>query len=280
MQDKIVVISGATSGIGEVAALDLAQKGVRIVAIARNIDRGEDLLGRLREIAPGPPHHIHYADLSRLSEMKRVGAEIAAREPRIDVLINNAGAIFQHRQLTEDGIEKTFALNHLNYFVLTRGLLPSLAQTPGARVVNTASSAHRRGVIDFSDLNMAHKYTFMGAYGRSKLANILFTRELARRVADKGITANCLHPGFVLTRFGANNGILMRIGVRIAMARAIPVEEGAKTMIYLASSPDVTGKSGGFYVEEKLATPSKAAQDDDVARRLWDVSEAMTGIKY
>src|ERR1700719_2502413 len=181
MGGKVVVITGATSGIGRVAAEKLAGMGARIVMIARDRTRGEATLARLREAAPGAAHSAHYADLSTIAEMKRVAGEIAATEPRVDVLINNAGALFNSRQLTADGLEMTFATNHMSYFVVTIGLADRLHATPGARVINTSSNAHKRGQLDFDDLQSAKNYRGFPAYGLSKLCNILFTRELAKR---------------------------------------------------------------------------------------------------
>src|ERR1700682_1652679 len=180
MQGKVVVITGATSGIGQVASEKLAGMGACMVLVARDKNRGEAALGRLREIAPGVQHSIHYADLSRLAEMKRVAAEIAAAEPRIDVLINNAGAIFADRHVTDDGLELTFALNHMSYFVLTHGLRERLLASAPARVVNTSYAAHKFAQLDFNDLQSAKNYRGFPVYKRSKLCNILFTSELAR----------------------------------------------------------------------------------------------------
>ena len=200
MTGKTVVITGATSGIGEVAAIRLAEQGARIVAVARDRDRAEATLVQLRQANPAADHLAHIADLSRLSEMKRAAREIAETEPNIDVLIDNAGAIFDKRQVTEDGLEMTFALNHMAYFVLTNMLLGHLKA--GARMVVTASGAHRGAVLAFDDLQSGKHYSGFAVYSKSKLCNILFTRELARRLKGTGVTANALHPGFVATRFG------------------------------------------------------------------------------
>jgi NAD(P)-dependent dehydrogenase (short-subunit alcohol dehydrogenase family) len=274
MKGKTVVITGATSGIGEVAAEKLAAMGARIVLIARDRLRAEPALTRIAEANPHVTHAVHYADLSLLSEMKRVAAEITAAEPRIDVLVNNAGAIFSKRQETADGLEMTFALNHMAYFVVTKGLTERLRATPGARVVSTSSDAHQYGRIDFGDLQFRESYGGMRVYGTSKLCNILFTRALARRLADTGVTANCLHPGFVDTRFGGNNDGFLGFGFGIAKKiAAISPEAGARTIVYLASSEDVAGKTGGYYYKCVPAVPSQAAQNDADAERLWAVSE-------
>ena len=280
MRDKVVVITGATSGIGEVAADRLAQKGARIVFVARDRARGEEMRKHLRAIAGHADHTVHYADLSRLSEMKRVAEDIAVAEPQIDVLINNAGALFTHRQVTEDGLEHTFALNHMSYFVMTNLLLDRLRAMPGARIVSTASDAHKNARLKFDDLQSGHGYSGFAVYGRTKLMNILFTRELARRLAGSGVTANCLHPGFVATRFGDRSGGFMSLAVRIAKNFAITPEQGAETIIYLASSPAVEGKSGGYYHKCKLDTPSRAGQNDADAARLWEVSAKISGLGF
>ncbi|MGH6871296.1 MAG: SDR family oxidoreductase [Rhizomicrobium sp.] len=279
MQGKTVVVTGATSGIGEVAADRLAQKGARIVFIARDRERGQETLKHLRAIAGHDNHAVHYADLSTLAGMKRVAHAIAESEPRIDVLVNNAGAMFTARQTTDDGLEKTFAVNHMAYFVVTNVLLETLKANPeGARIVSTASDAHKGARLDFDDLQSAHRYSGFGVYGESKLCNILFTRELARRLAGTTVTANCLHPGFVGTRFGDQSGGFMSLAIRLAKNFALSPEQGAETIIYLASSPDVEGQSGGYYVKSRLATPTKEAQNDADAKRLWDVSAGIAGL--
>jgi NAD(P)-dependent dehydrogenase (short-subunit alcohol dehydrogenase family) len=272
MTGKVVVITGATSGIGLVAAEVLAEMGARIVLVARNPDRAEDALKTLRDLAPGVNHSVHYADLSRIAEMKRVAGEIGAAEPRIDVLINNAGALFGKRQLTPDGLEMTFATNHLAYFVVTLGLADRLHATAGARVVNTSSDAHKRRGIDFDDLQSAKRYSGFPVYGKSKLCNILFTRELARRWRSTGVTVNCLHPGFVATRFGDGSGGFFERVVGVAKHFAITPAEGAKTIVHLASSDAVANVSGGYFYKCREAQPSKEALDDEAARLLWDES--------
>src|SRR6202046_271470 len=272
MRGKTVVITGGTSGIGEVAAVVLARMGARIVLVARDKIRGDATLARLRESAPGVAHTIHFADLLRLAEMKRVAAQIAASEPRIDVLINNAGALFAKRRTTEDGLERTFALNHMAYFVVTEGLRERLLASSPARIINTASAAHQGSRLDFDDLQSAKSFGAMKAYGRSKLCNILFTRELARRLAGTGVTANCLHPGFVNTRFGDENRGLVATLLGFAKNFALSPEQGAETIIYLASSPSVENVTGLYFHKSKPETPSAAAQNDADAKRLWDLS--------
>jgi NAD(P)-dependent dehydrogenase (short-subunit alcohol dehydrogenase family) len=278
MRGKTVVITGGTSGIGEVAALTLARMGARIVLIARDKARGDATLARLRDSAPGIAHYVHLADLSRLAEMKRVAAQIADREPRLDVLINNAGALFATRQLTEDGLECTFAL-HMAYFVVTEGLRERLSASGPARIINTASAAHQGATLDFDDLQSAKSFGAVKTYGRSKLCNILFTRELARRLRGTGVTANCLHPGFVATRFGDQSGALMSRVVWLAKSFAISPARGAQTIVYLASSPDVAKTTGQYFYESVQALPSPSALDDRSALLLWQRSAALAGMK-
>jgi NAD(P)-dependent dehydrogenase (short-subunit alcohol dehydrogenase family) len=279
MKGKTVVITGGTSGIGEVAALELAQMGARIVLVGRDKPRAQTTLARLRERGPGLAHTVHYADLTRLAEMKRVAAQIAGAEPRIDVLINNAGAMFAARRVTEDGLERTFALNHMAYFVVTAGLRERLTASAGARIVNTASDAHRGAMLDFDNLQSEKGFGAMQAYGRSKLCNILFTRELARRLHGTGVTANCLHPGFVATRFGDQSGGLISHMVRLTKYFAIPPTEGAKTVVYLAASPEADGVSGKYFYKCRATTPSPAAEDDHAASALWERSVELAGVK-
>jgi NAD(P)-dependent dehydrogenase (short-subunit alcohol dehydrogenase family) len=252
--------------------------GARIVQVARDASRGEAAMARLRARAPDVAHRVHYADLSRMADTKRVAAEIAAAEPRVDVLINNAGALFTVRRVTEDGLELTFALNHMAYVLLTHGLRERLGASAPARVINTASDAHRRGRLDFDDLQSARDYRGLSAYGRSKLCNILYTRELARRWAGTGITANSLHPGFVATRFGDQSGGLLSYGIRLAKLFAISTEKGAETLVFLASSPEVATISGGYFYKGQLALPTRKAQDDEAARRLWAETERLAGL--
>jgi NAD(P)-dependent dehydrogenase (short-subunit alcohol dehydrogenase family) len=276
MQGKTVVITGATSGIGEVAAIRLAEQGARIVFTARDSARAGDTMAALKKANPTADHAVHMADLSTLVEMKRVAGELAC-EPHIDVLINNAGALFNKRQETADGLEMTFALNHMAYFAVTNLLLSKLK--PGARIVSVASNAHRGAKLDFDDLQSRKGYVGFPVYSRSKLCNILFNRELARRIAGSHVTANALHPGFVATRFGDNSGGLMRTVLKVAKPiGAISPEEGAKTIIYLASSPDVAGVSGEYFYECKPATPTAEARNDADAKRLWEISQGIAGL--
>ncbi|HTV95427.1 MAG TPA: SDR family oxidoreductase [Steroidobacteraceae bacterium] len=277
MKGKTVVITGATSGIGEVAARELAGMGARVVLVARDPARAEATLAQLRAINANASHSAHYGDLSRLADMKRMGLEIAAAEPRIDVLINNAGALFGSREVTEDTWERTFATNHMAYFVLTHMLRERLTLSR-ARIVNTSSSAHKGCSIDFDDLQSAKRYSPLEVYGRSKLCNIMFTRELARRWGKEGVTANCFHPGFVASRFGAGSGGLIARLIAVGRTFAISPEKGAQTLVYLASSPEVSKVSGAYFYKCRAATPSARARDDVAAGRLWAESAKLAGI--
>ncbi|HUK07513.1 MAG TPA: SDR family oxidoreductase [Stellaceae bacterium] len=274
MQGKLCVITGASSGVGLAAAEALARKGARLALIARDPARGAAAMRRLQTMVPGVEIAMHYADLARLAEVRRVADELLQAYPRIDVLINNAGAMFRRREVSADGLERTFALNHMAYFLLTEKLRARLAASKPARIVSVASRAHEGATLDLDDLNMERRYDGWLAYRRSKLANILWTRELARRLAGSDVTANALHPGFVATRFGDNNrgwfGLTLGIAKRVA---AIRPEEGAATVVHLASAPGLDSVSGGYFVKSAPALPSAAAQDDTTARRLWQASE-------
>ena len=282
MQGKVVVLTGGTSGIGEAAALKLAKTGARLVLVARDASRAEATLKRLQKVSPGTAHTFHLADLSLVTETRRLGREIAAVEPRIDVLINNAGLICAKRQVTAEGYELTLATNHLAYFVLTHGLLGRLLASAPARIVNTTSEVHRGAKLDFGDLQSEHGYSGFGVYAKSKLANVLFTSEVARRLSGSGVTANSLHPGVVASRFG-----LPREGqggdpssARFLSAHGISPEQGAETIVYLASSQDAAKANGQYFNQSCAVPPSKEAQDRAVAQRLWEESERLVGIDY
>jgi NAD(P)-dependent dehydrogenase (short-subunit alcohol dehydrogenase family) len=276
MDGKTVVITGATSGIGQVAAETLARQGARVVFTARDPGKARTVLARLVQANPAAAHDWVQADLSTIAAMKTAGADLLAKAPVIDVMINNAGAIFDHREVTADGLEKTFAVNHMAYFVVTAVLRPALA--PQARIVSTASNAHSFGRLDFEDLQATRRYSAMGAYGVSKLCNILWTRELARRLEGTGQTANCVHPGAVNTAFGADAKGLIGMVLGFAKRFMLTTEQGADTLIYLAASPDVAGKTGGYWTRRHLAEPSAAARDPAAARRLWEISAQLAGL--
>lgn len=279
MAGKTCVITGATDGIGLETAARLGAMGARLVLVGRNPAKGDAALAWLHERVPGVDAEMHYADLSRRDEIRRLATAVLATAPRIDVLLNNAGGFFARRTLTDDGLEHTFALNHMGYFRLTALLGARLIASAPARVVNVASEAHRSATLDFADLQTARGYNGWKAYKRSKLANILFTRALARRLAGTGVTANCLHPGFVATSFGDNNrgswGWAIAIAKRLT---AISVERGAETPVYLASSPEIAGVTGRYFDKCRERAPDEPARNDAVAERLWNESARLAGL--
>jgi NAD(P)-dependent dehydrogenase (short-subunit alcohol dehydrogenase family) len=278
VKGKTYIITGATRGIGLEAAARLGALGARLVLVGRNRDRGEAELARLRARVPGVAAEMHYADLSRCDEIVPLAGALLDTAARIDVLLNNAGAFFARREIMPDGLERSFALNHMGYFRLTALLRPRLIASAPARVVNVASEAHRGARLNFDDLQCSQGYTGWKAYQRSKLANILFTRELARRLKGTGVTANCLHPGFVASGFGDNNRGLWRLIFAIAKrVSAIPVERGAETPVYVASSRELDGTSGKYFDKCRERAPDASAQDDAVAERLWEQSERLIG---
>lgn len=277
MQGKVCLITGGSRGIGQAAAIELAGMGATVVIVARDSARGDAVVAEIRA-KTGYPAGMLLADLSSQEAVRGVAQEFRARYNRLDVLVNNAGAVFSRRSVTVDGFERTFALNHLAYFLLTNLLIDLVKTNAPARVVNVSSDAHKGAVLDFDDLQSEHKYAGFRAYGRSKLANILFTHELARRLEGTGVTANCLHPGVVATGFNRNNGILMRIGMTLVRPFFISPEKGAQTIVYLASSPEVEGVTGEYFVNCTATTSSPASYDDEAARRLWEVSARLTGL--
>jgi NAD(P)-dependent dehydrogenase (short-subunit alcohol dehydrogenase family) len=278
LDGKVCVITGATSGIGYATAEKLLPTGARLVLLGRDTDRGEQAAVRLRAIRPEAEISLHYADLARLPDVRHAAQQLMAL-PRIDVLINNAGAIFRRRHETPEGLERTFALNHMAPYLLTRLLAPKLAASAPARVVTVASRAHLGATLDFDDLQMERRYDGWAAYRRSKLCNILFTRELSRRLTGMGVTANALHPGFVASRFGDNTNGLFRAALGIGkQIFAVSNEQGAETPAYLASSPEVQGVSGLYFHNCRPILPSAAAQDDAAALRLWQASARLAGL--
>jgi NAD(P)-dependent dehydrogenase (short-subunit alcohol dehydrogenase family) len=277
MNGKTVVITGATSGIGEAAALNLAAEGARIIFTARDEARARAMMDWLIRANPDAAHDFVLADLSTLDGMRAAGAALKAKAPHIDVLANNAGAIFEKREETVDGLEKTFAVNHMAYFVITEILRPNL-DPEGGRIISTASGAHVTGRPDFDDLQMRRRYSSMTAYGNSKLYNILWTHELARRLQGTRITANCFHPGGVNTGFGSNNKGLMKTAFNLLGPLLLTPEKGADTLVWLASSTEAVGRSGGYYVRRRLTLPSAAARDGASGHRLWAESERIAGL--
>jgi NAD(P)-dependent dehydrogenase (short-subunit alcohol dehydrogenase family) len=279
LSGKKILVTGATSGIGEVTAIELARMGAHVGIVARSPERAEATLAKLRAAAPGSTPELYLADLSVLREVTRVGAEYKARHGTLDVLVNNAGALHLERKVTADGLEMTFAVNHMAYFVLTNALREVLTATPGARVVSVASDAHRAGRVDFDDLSGERAYAQVGGgwkvYGTSKLMNILWAAELARRLDGTGVTSNSLHPGVVATGFARNEGgIIAKITGFFSFMLTTP-DDGARTTVHLASSPSVATTTGLYFKDCKPKTPLTRARDAEVARRLWDISEAI-----
>jgi len=278
---RTCLVTGATSGIGRAAAFGLARLGPSaLVLVARSREKGEATVEALRRETGCEDVALVVGDLSSQAGIRRVASEFLASGRPLHVLLNNAGVIMLRREETGDGIERTFAVNHLGYFLLTRLLLDRIRDSAPARIVNVASAAHASagGPLDFDDLESRRRYRPMEVYGKSKLANILFTRELARRLEGTGVTANCLHPGFVGSNFARNNGVLASVGMWLARAFARTPEQGADTAVYLCASPEVEGVTGHYFVDREQRWPRRFAQRDEDARRLWDVSERMTGL--
>ncbi len=274
---KRVVITGATSGIGLAAAAELARRGARLTLVARSEARAAGAVRQIQAVAAGGASvDVLTADLASQASIRQVAIMLQAKYPIIQVLINNAGAIYSRRQLSADGVELTWAVNHIAPFLLTTLLLDRLTASTPARIVTTSSDAHEGARIPFDDPNAERSWGGFGfpRYGQTKLANILFTTELARRLAGSGVTANCFHPGFVATGFNRNNGPLMRIGMALSRPFARSAEKGAETLVWLVDSEAVGETSGGYFFDEHLVTPSAAGQDREAASRLWQLSEA------
>src|SRR5215469_2633046 len=276
MKGKVCVVTGATSGIGKATAIALAGLGATVVLVGRDRGRTEAAAAEIGQVSGSPPR-AEIADLASLEQVRGLAERLAGLE-RIDVLVNNAGLVLGERQVTVDGLEHVLALNHLAPFLLTSLLLPKLTASAPARVVTTTSDAHSAARLDLSDLNLENGWVSWRSYANSKLANILFTRELARRLDGTGVTANCAHPGVVRTGFGRQARPLLKLGITIARPFLLSPERGADTIVYLATSPDVAGQSGGYYVKRQRREPSAAARDEGAARELWEVSQEMTGL--
>jgi NAD(P)-dependent dehydrogenase (short-subunit alcohol dehydrogenase family) len=278
---KTVLLTGGNSGIGRAAAAELARRRARVVITARDRDRGEEAAAQIRRSAGWTQIEVADLDLARLSSVRACAERFLAEHDRLDVLVLNAGGMQAQRQVTEDGFELTFQANHLGHFLLTRLLLERLKESAPARVVVVSSVIHRRApALDFDDLQVERGYRGLQVYARAKLANLLFARELARRLEGTGVTVNALHPGTVRTGWGADGdaGLLLRIGLRIARPFFLSPERGARTLVRLAASPALEGRSGGYYVRGRLRTPAPVGRDDEAARRLWERSSEMVGL--
>lgn len=277
MKGKVCLITGATSGVGRATASELAEMGAAVIGVGRDSIKCTDVSSEIRNSSGNPNVEFLVADLSNQDQVRQLVRDFEARFDRLDVLINNAGAFFLRRKLSPQGIEMTWALNHLNYFLLTNLLLEQIKASPQARIVNVASGAHYRGKIHFNDLNLEKGYNGWKAYCQSKLANVLFTYELVRRLDDQGVTVNSLTPGFVATRIGHNTGPVLKYLVSLVqkLGGKNP-EEGAETITYLASSSFVHGITGKFFIDKKAVNSSPISYDQETAQRLWEISELMT----
>ncbi|MAS34871.1 MAG: short-chain dehydrogenase [Anaerolineaceae bacterium] len=281
MRGKVVLVTGATNGIGQVTARELARMGATTVIAGRNAEKLQATVEEIRQQAPDAQVDSLRADLSLMTDVRTLAETFLNRYDRLDVLVNNAGAGASQRHITPEGFERMFALNHLSYFLLTYLLLDKLKASAPARVINVASDAHRSVRLDFDNLQSEHDWGRAGyrAYGRTKLANILFTRELARRLEGTGVTANAVHPGVVATGIWSGaGGIFGRIAGAIAPLVMKTPEQGAQTSIYVASSPEAAGQTGLYFSNGHPVQPAPAAQDDEAARRLWAISAEMVGL--
>lgn len=275
MQGKVCLITGGTNGIGKSTAHELVRMGATVVIVGRNAQKTSQVVEEIRQSTGNDTVDSLLADLSSQRNVRRLANEFESKYSRLHVLLNNAGAVFMRRQLSVDGIEMTFSLNHLAPFLLTNLLLDKIQASAPARIINVSSGAHSSGRIEFDNLQGERDYSHR-AYGNSKLATILFTMELARRLEGTGVTVNALHPGFVSTGFGKNNpGFLIKAIRAVVPLIARSPERGAKTSIYLASSPEVQSITGKYFVDCKVTQPAPQATDSAVARKVWDISADM-----
>jgi NAD(P)-dependent dehydrogenase (short-subunit alcohol dehydrogenase family) len=278
MKDKICIVTGANSGIGKATATELALKGARVIMVCRNKEKGMLALEEIKKISKNDTVELMIADLSSQKEIRQLAEKIRKKYPVIHVLINNAGAVNDKWSETVDKIETTFATNHLAYFLLTLLILDNLKSAPNARIINLASEAQRTGKINFEDLNLKNEFSAFKTYSQSKLANVMFTYELARRLKDTNVTVNCMHPGLVRTNFGKDLSGFFK-GIIILMKPFMRnSEKAAETVIWLASSPDVEGISGKYYSDKKEIKSNSISYDLQVSKKLWEESEGMTGL--
>jgi NAD(P)-dependent dehydrogenase (short-subunit alcohol dehydrogenase family) len=279
MRGKVVVLTGASSGIGASAALELARRGATVVAVGRDEKRLQQVSERIRGVNPASVAEPLRADFASLSQVRGLARDLLERHPRIDVLVNNAGLVAGKRTLTEDGYESTFAVNHLAPFLLTNLLRERLIASAPSRVVTTSSDAHRSGRIDLDDLQGERRWSSWSAYSNSKLANALFTRALAKRLEGAGVVANCLHPGVIRTRLGRGTPAPIRLGWRAVSIFFKSPDRGATTIVHLASAPEAGEISGAYFVDSRQSRPSARAADDELAEQLWARSEELTGLR-
>jgi retinol dehydrogenase 12 len=278
MKDKVCLVTGATAGIGRETAVALAAAGAEVIVGGRDTQRAEEAVAYIVEKTGSTKINYVLADFSDLNQVRAMANTVANKWPRLDVLVNNAGAFFNRRTLTEYGVEKTFLVNHLAPFLLTNLLMEPLLAAAPARIVNVSSDAHKYGSLDFDDLEMKRGYFSMKAYARSKLANLLFTYELARRIPAEKITINALHPGHVATDIWRTNFPLVGSVLKWVMGFiAISPEKGSETSIYLASSPEVAGTTGAYYDKRQSIESSPLSRDEELAGQLWEVCEGLTG---
>ncbi|MCH7866465.1 MAG: SDR family oxidoreductase [Myxococcales bacterium] len=279
MTGKQVMITGCTAGLGRAAAIALAEMGATLSLVCRNRSKGEALIEEIRRKTGREDCELYVGDMGSRRDIRSIAAAYIAKDRPLDVLFNNAGVVMQQRSETVDGFETTFGVNHLGYFLLTVLLLEPLKAATAGRVVSTASDAYKFGGrrMNFDDLQSERKYSTFGAYGASKLANILFSRELARRVGNSNVTVNAFHPGMVGSDFAKNNGWIAQVAMTLIRPIARSPLKGAESGIYLCTSPEVEGRTGGYYFDCAIRDTRPAARNDEDALRLWEVSEKLTG---
>jgi retinol dehydrogenase 12 len=278
VKDKVCVVTGASGGIGKQVALGLARRDARVVIVSHSKERAEAAVDEIVHTSLNPHVDLVVADLSTNAGVRWAAETIDRRYGQLHVLVNNAGLLIGKRTVTEDGLDKTFALNHLAYYHLTARLLDKIKASAPARILNTSSMAHAWGRMDWENLQGEKKYGQWRAYGTSKLENLLFTFELSRRLAGTGVTANAVHPGFVRSEFARTASPIMRAAVRVGMVGAISVEKGAKTTLWAATDPQLSGVTGKYFARSAVADPSAGARDEAAQRRLWEISEKLAGL--